>query len=153
MSIPGIQRAHFFDEIVHHPNWKKSMTGENEPRVKQILESLGFAEDTDFTPQYPIGYAFVLDFAFVKEQLCLEVDGETHKQKKQLRKDKKRDAFLRDNNWCVIRILDEDLFDPYKKLFYKYLIKEVVLERRSQWEQGSLYPIDISYYNDEDYER
>ena len=65
--------------------------------------------------------------------------------------DHKRDRYLYNINWVVIRIQDKDFFG-YKLSFYKNLIKEIVEERRKQWEKGYLYHIDFRNYKDEDYE-
>jgi len=46
---------------------------------------------------------------------------------------------------------DKELFG-YKASFYKNLIREVVEDRREQFNQGKLYPIDIPFFNEKDYE-
>lgn len=142
-------RARFFDVHVHHENWRKSMAGNNEISVLKILDSLGFIEDLDYCRQYPLAERFVLDFAFVNEQVALEVDGKSHQLNKQKIKDKRRDKYLRQNGWVPMRINDEELFG-YKLSFYKALIKDVVMERRSQYQQGTLCPVDLPTYNELD---
>lgn len=147
----SLARIRFFEKQVHNQNWKNTMSGKNEDKVIEVLEGCGFVQDKDFVRQHPIGERFVLDFAFVNEQVAIEVDGKSHKREKQRGSDKKRDSYLRSNEWVVIRIDDEELFG-YKLSFYKNLMKEIVLERREQWEKGALFAIDIPYYKDEDYE-
>lgn len=142
-------RARFFDIHVHHENWRKNMAGGNEISVLKILDSLGFIEDLDYRRQYPLAERFVLDFAFVNEQVVLEVDGKSHQLNRQKLKDKRRDKYLRQNDWVPIRINDKELFG-YRLSFYKALIKDVVLERRSQYQQGTLYPVDLPAYNELD---
>lgn len=149
---PPLARIRFFQNQVHHENWKNSMAGKNEEPVIKIIESLGYTLGKDFVRQYPIGEKFVMDFAFVNEQVSVEVDGESHKDSKQKRKDEKRDKYLHENNWVSIRIKDEQLKTPYQLSFYKNLIRDIVEERREQWIKGSLYAVDVPYYVDEDYE-
>lgn len=146
-----LARIRFFAERVHHPEWKKSMAGKNENGVIEVLEGMGYVEDKDFVRQHPIGERFVIDFAFVKEQVAIEVDGTNHDSKKQKSSDKKRDKYLFDNNWVSIRIKDREFFG-YKKSFYKNFIKEIVEERREQWIKGNLFAIDIPNFNEKDYE-
>lgn len=148
----SLSRIHFFQKMVHMDEWKNTMAGDNEKPVISILESIGFILGKDFHRQYPIGEKFVMDFAFINEQVSLEVDGENHNTKRQKRLDTKRDKYLRDNNWISIRIKDSDITGTYKKLFYKNLIKDVVEERREQWEKGELFAIEVPNYKDEDYE-
>ena len=128
------------------------MAGKNEDPVIKIIESIGYILGKDFVRQHPIGEKFVMDFAFVNEQVSIEVDGDSHKDSKQKRKDEKRDKYLHDNNWVSIRIPDEQLKNTYKLSFYKSLIRDIVEERRDMWTKGALYAIDVPYYIDEDYE-
>jgi len=144
-------RQRFFDKTVHHPAWKDAMSGENEERALTLFDAMGYKLNKDFVRQHPIGERFVIDFAFVNEQVAIEIDGKSHLAKKQMKMDDSRDMYLRHNNWIPIRIQDSDLFG-YKMSFYKNLIKDIVGERRKQWEIGQLYEIEIPNYKDEDYE-
>lgn len=150
--VVNIYRQHFFDIIVHKKEWKDSLCGRNEKFVIDRLENIGFKLNQDFMRQHPLGQRFVVDIAFVKEQVAIEVDGKDHLQKEKRKMDRKRDSYMRSNNWCVIRIDDRDFKNAYKQSFYMNLIKEVVLERRRQYEDGKLYPIDFSKFSEEDYE-
>lgn len=148
---PYSHRKQYFDVVVHHPKVKDCISGRNEDDVMRVFDSLGYELGKDYVRQHPVGDRFVLDFAFVKEQVCVEVDGKDHYSKEAVKIDKKRDRFLYYNNWVVIRVR-EDKFFGYGASFYKYLIDEVVKERREQWESGRLYPIDILEYKEQDYE-
>jgi len=150
-QYPSIHRIRFFEKQVHQEAWKNSMAGKNEEPVIKILDTLEYKQDVDYQRQYPVGEMFVIDFAFVNEQIALEVDGTSHHYIKQKTKDKKRDKYLFSNNWVSLRIKDEDLFG-YKMSFYKSLIKEIVEERREQYTTGRLYPLDFTRYYDQDYE-
>lgn len=144
-------RHNFFDRVVYHEKIKNCMSGNNEVAVMKIFDALGYKIEIDYIRQYPVGQRYVLDFAFVKEQVAIEIDGKNHLEKKQKRSDNKRDAYLRSNNWATIRINDSDLFG-YKGSFYKNLMKEIIEERREQYGIGILYPIDFTKFNDEDYD-
>jgi len=147
----SLNRIRFFEKIVHLQAWKNNMAGKNEEPVIHILESCGYEIEKDFVRQHPIGERFVMDFAFVKEKIAIEVDGKEHNTNKQRRLDKMRDSYLRSNEWVSIRIKDEELFGE-KMSFFKSFIKQVVEERRKQWEVGELFSIDVPYFNQEDYE-
>jgi len=142
-----MHRQIYFDKTIHIQKIKDCISGNNEQQVIKVFESLDYKLGKDYFRQYPIGCRFVLDFAFVNEQLAIEIDGKSHDFKKQRIKDKKRDRFLYNNNWVVIRIKDKDFFG-YKGLFYKFLIKEIVDIRREQFISGRLYPIDIPDYSE-----
>lgn len=147
----SLARIRFFEKQVHMEEWKKSMSGKNEEDVIKILDSIGYKIGEDYVRQHPIGERFVIDFAFVKEQIALEVDGISHNVKRQKKLDIKRDKYLLSNNWVSLRIKDSELHG-YKLSFYKNLIREIVKERREQWNIGTLHNIDIPHYNEKDYE-
>lgn len=146
-----ISRNIYFDRTVHNQKVKDCISGNNEERIIQVLETFGFKQKVDFERQFPIGLRYVLDFAFVPEQIAVEIDGKSHLDKKQKKKDDIRDKFLRDYNWITIRIQDSE-FTGYKASFYKNLIKEIVEDRREQYKKGSLYPIEFKRFNQSDYE-
>lgn len=149
MPNPKLSRQKFFDKQVHMQIWKDSMAGKNEENVIKALNSVGFNINEDFKRQHPIASRFVIDIAFVNEQVALEVDGQEHSAKERRKLDKKRDRFFRENNWIPIRIKQKQFFG-YKALFYKYLIRDIVAERRQQFKNGKLYPIEIPDFNDND---
>ncbi len=146
-----LARQNFFDKQVKMEEWKNSMAGQNEVKVIKILNSLDFILGRDFVRQHPIGERFVIDIAFIKEKVAIEVDGKSHENKKQKTLDKMRDKFLRDNDWIPLRISDKEMFG-YKKLYHKYRIKEIIGERRSQWEVGQIGEREIKNFIKEDYE-
>ena len=145
-----LSRQRFFDKQVHMAVWKNQMSGKNEKRVINLFESLGYVLDKDFVRQHPIGERFVLDIAFVKEQIAIEVDGKSHSSSKQRRIDDKRDRYLENNNWIILRIKDQELFG-YKFSYFKNLAILLIEERRTQWDIGCLYAVDIPNYKPEDY--
>ena len=96
----------------------------------------GYRLGKDYVRQHPIASLYVVDFAFINEQVVIEVDGENHNSKKQIKKDQSRDFYLRSNGWVVIRIADRNF--QKNPAFFRYLIKEVVQERREQYEKAML---------------
>lgn len=146
-----LSRQIFFDRQVKMKKWQDSMAGKNEEEAVKILDTLGYKLGEDYVRQYPIGERFVIDFAFVNERIALEIDGDSHLSVKQKKKDKQRDSYLYRNGWIPLRMFDWDL-TGYKGSFYKSLIKEIVDERRKQFEGGFLYDIDIPNYKDGDYD-
>lgn len=149
---PSLHRIRFFEKIVHLPAWRDSLAGKNEEPVIKIIESVGYTLGKDFVRQYPIGERFVMDFAFINEQVSIEVDGENHKYRKQRKLDEMRDKFLHENNWVSIRVPDAKINTIYGRSFFKSLIMEIVEERRAQWEIGQLVALDVPYFKDEDFE-
>jgi very-short-patch-repair endonuclease/DNA-directed RNA polymerase subunit RPC12/RpoP len=61
-------------------------------------------EDKDYKFNYQVG-RYWLDFAWVEKHLYIEMDGEQHYRFKELiERDKKRDAWLKEQGWNVLRI-------------------------------------------------
>lgn len=146
-----LARQRYFDKTVYNQAIRETISGKNEDYVIEVFRGIDYLEERDFQRQYPVGKKFVLDFAFVNEQVAVEVDGNNHLRKEMQKMDRKRDSFLRENNWITIRIQDKD-FRTRKLSFYKSLIKDIVEERRVQYQEGRLYPIDFSNFNESDYE-
>ncbi len=59
-----------------------------------------------FRRQHPAG-PFILDFACVAIQLGVELDGWIHEEKAAY--DRRRDAFLAEHGWTMIRFRNEDV--------------------------------------------
>jgi len=144
-SNNDVARERFFTKQVHMQIWKDSMAGENEDKVIEVLEGVGFVKGKDFERQYPIGGRFVIDIAFPNEQVAIEVDGKDHQGKKR-KNDIARDRYMMKNNWIPIRIKDKEFFG-YQASFYKSLIKAIVDERRGEYNKGTLMKKDLSDYN------
>lgn len=68
--------------------------------------------DYKFRRQHPIG-PYIADFACPLSRVVIEVDGDTHGADDEIVYDKKRDAFMQERGWTVIRVFNEDV---YKRL-------------------------------------
>ena len=72
----------------------------------------GAFEGHQFRRHHPIGL-FVADFASLKAQLVIEVDGDTHGTDGGALHDRKPDTYMRGKGWNVFRVTNEDV---YKRL-------------------------------------
>lgn len=64
----------------------------------------------DVTTQHVVG-KYRLDFAFVDEKLCVEVDGRSyHSNDEAFARDRSRDRWLMANGWRVIRFASDEVF-------------------------------------------
>lgn len=128
------------------------MARKHEPLVIESIEDLGYTLGEDFVRQHPIGERFVIDIAFVPEKFAIEVDGDDHSRPDKRKLDKKRDAFLYDNGWVVLRVLEHKYFSKSTAgSYYKFLIREVVEAWRQQLNGGRLSFLEIPEFKDEDY--
>jgi very-short-patch-repair endonuclease len=62
-----------------------------------------------FRRQHPIGL-YIADFACVQAWLVVEVDGDTHSSAEEVAHDAKRDTFMKDRGWRVVRISNHDVY-------------------------------------------
>jgi len=69
-----------------------------------------------FRRQHPIG-PYIADFACVPAQLVLEVDGATHSSKQEVAHDRRRDAYMTQRGWRVLRITNEDVYKNLDNVF------------------------------------
>jgi len=62
-----------------------------------------------FRKQHPAG-PYIADFACLKAHLIVEVDGETHSTEDELAHDRRRDHYLHERGWRVLRVTNEDVY-------------------------------------------
>ncbi|HTT98498.1 MAG TPA: endonuclease domain-containing protein [Rhizomicrobium sp.] len=63
----------------------------------------------NFRRQHPIG-PYIADFACALAKLAIELDGATHSSDSEIRRDAKRDAYMKTRGWRVLRITNADLY-------------------------------------------
>ncbi len=79
--------------------------------ARQLLESSG----ASFVFQYPIG-RHIVDFAFVRDMVVLEIDGKGHASRARQASDLVRDQWLIERGWKILRVWQSNLSGP-RKLF------------------------------------
>lgn len=72
--------------------------------INVLKNEFGFIEGINYKTEYSF-HRFSLDFAFVDEKVCIEVDGKQHKtDKKQQDRDANKDRLLIEEGWRELRI-------------------------------------------------
>lgn len=70
--------------------------------------------DKDYDREFPIGI-YSIDFAWKHKKLAIEIDGDQHQRFEEIiERDKRKDKFLSDNDWKVLRIKWKDLYNDTK---------------------------------------
>ena len=64
----------------------------------------------NFRRQHPIG-PYIADFALLSAKIVVEVDGETHGTADELAHNRRRDAYLRAQDWRVLRVANIDVYE------------------------------------------
>jgi len=75
-----------------------------------------------FRRQHPIG-PYIADFACVAAKLVVEVDGATHSSDKEISYDKRRDAYMIQRDWRVVRVPNNDVYkhlDEVCEMIFSY---------------------------------
>ena len=71
-------------------------------------------EDKDFIHEYPLGI-YSLDFAWINKKKCIEIDEDQHQRfQDYIERDKRKNKYLKDHNWQVLRIVWKDMFKDTK---------------------------------------
>ena len=80
--------------------------------------------DKNYVREFPLGL-FSLDFAWKNKKKCIEIDGDQHSRFEEYKKrDLRKDTFLKENGWQVLRIKWKDMYKDTK--FYIKLAKEFI---------------------------
>ncbi len=67
-------------------------------------------EGFKFRRQHGIG-KYIVDFYCPKANLIIEIDGDSHFEPGARKKDAKREQYLKDNNFQILRFTDNDIFN------------------------------------------
>jgi very-short-patch-repair endonuclease/ribosomal protein L37AE/L43A len=72
-------------------------------------------EDKNYKYEYPVGI-YSLDFAWIEKKKVIEIDGEQHQRFEEYQeRDKRKDEFLKNNNWQILRISWKDMCNETKQ--------------------------------------
>ncbi len=83
-----------------------------------------------FRRQHPIG-PYVLDFYCAAARLAVEIDGQAHDTRERLRRDERRDAWLREQGIAVVRIPAVELMQRFDDCVDSIVRMALELSRRS----------------------
>lgn len=99
----------------HNDSQRMKCSNKLEKRVYDTLRSKGYCPIV----QYKVSNTrFKLDFAFFSStgaKIDLEIDGPFHRTPEGIKRDKRRDKYMKANGWKVIRITDIALNDGFEK--------------------------------------
>jgi very-short-patch-repair endonuclease len=62
-----------------------------------------------FRRQHPVG-PYIADFVCIAAKLIVEVDGATHSSDREIAYDGRRDAYMKQRGWKIIRITNDDVY-------------------------------------------
>ncbi len=77
--------------------------------------------DKNYKNEYSIGI-YSLDFAWIHKKKCIEIDGKQHERFEEYKvRDRKKDIFLKENGWSILRISWKEMYDnPKQKIKEAY---------------------------------
>lgn len=105
--------------------------GQSRWNNKQSYPEIFFTEvienefkDKNYKSEYNVGI-YSLDFAWVEKKKVIEIDGEQHQRfEEYIKRDKRKDLFLIENGWQILRINWKDMYNDTK--FYINKAKEFI---------------------------
>lgn len=74
--------------------------------------------DLKFRRQYRIGN-YIIDFVCLSKKLVIELDGGGHNEEYQIKRDKVRDKYLRDQGYKILRVWNNELDNNLDGVFQK----------------------------------
>ncbi|HEY0513699.1 MAG TPA: endonuclease domain-containing protein [Thermoanaerobaculia bacterium] len=83
-----------------------------------------------FQRQFPVG-PFVADFCCRDRRVIVEVDGEIHSDEQQMARDVERDAYLRGQNYIVVRFTNAEILNDLETVLRRIAI--AVYQAPSTW--------------------
>ncbi|MDQ0320110.1 very-short-patch-repair endonuclease [Pararhizobium capsulatum DSM 1112] len=104
------------------PRLRRSLTDAERRFWTALRKELAEMPDTHFRRQVPIG-RYVADFVCLGRRLIIGLDGEIHADPEQRKRDVERDAYLRAQDFRVIRFKNRDVM-----LDMKTVLKTIAVE-------------------------
>ena len=101
-----------------------------EKKFRQSLNDAGLVRNVDYVLQYPIKGSFILDFAFPRISLAVEVDGIHHQTPKGRKKDWFKTKKLTELGWDVLRFTGDQIDEDLPGCINQVLMKLRILKRR-----------------------
>ncbi len=100
--------------IIDFLKWLFSPYPQTTPKPESPIEeqfwAIGQSKIAGLTPQYQVG-KYRLDFAVPSKMVAIELDGhDYHSSKQQRTADAKRERYLQENGWLVIRFTGSEIF-------------------------------------------
>lgn len=90
------------------PRLRRSLTEAERRLWGALRRELPEVPGTHFRRQMPIGH-YIADFVCLGRRLIIEADGEIHASAEQKRRDAERDAYLRGEDFRVLRFANRDI--------------------------------------------
>jgi len=123
---------------------RNDLTG---PEIKLWFELREFKQiGAHFRKQVPME-KYILDFVCHSKKLVIELDGDSHGDDLQKRKDEKRDAWLKSQGYTVMRVWNGELYDNLDGVLddiYRYLISHHPTPNPSPSRRGEQEPVPPS---------
>lgn len=101
-------RLNYMKNNAEKTAWRKRESS-LEQRFKSFLQDYGYTKRFLIEQEKSIS-KYRIDFAFIHEQLAVEIDGSQHwRNKDKYNSDLQKDAYLQSQNWTIIRIPEPDI--------------------------------------------
>jgi len=137
---------------------KASQQNSNEPQFKQLttpewnlFKRLRTAQSQKqiqdhFTIQMPIdGTRLLIDFAFPKVGLAIEIDSEFHGLESQIGYDAKKDKILTQHGWTILRFSTRQVEESMEDLVIPTILKSLDLRKQKQIKNGLFFMDEMKY--------
>jgi very-short-patch-repair endonuclease len=106
----------------------------------KLLRELPPELEITFRRQHPV-HPYILDFACIKLKLAIELDGFSHNNPDAQQRDQKRDAFLYNKGYTVLRFTNDELLTNSESIVATILnvsaeIKQAAQKTLPPWGEG-----------------
>ena len=114
----SVARLKFMKEHPEQTAWRKSNISYPEQLFINKIIELGW-DKTHSIEREKSFFPYFVDFSFINEMVCVEIDGSQHLLTERIESDKKKDDLLNKLGWSVIRVTAEEVKNNINDVFNK----------------------------------
>lgn len=133
----SIKRLEFIKNNPEKTAWRTNSISYPEKLFLNKITELGWDKKYSIVREFSV-FPFFIDFAFMNENVAIEIDGSQHLLPDRKERDEKKDKLLIENGWTIIRISENEIKKNIDETLVKIETILLSLLKEKKYEFGVL---------------
>lgn len=136
-DVLRVKRLSFIKNNPNKTAWRTKNISYPEKLFLNKITELGWDKKYSIVREFSV-FPFFIDFAFMNENVAVEIDGSQHLLPDRKERDEKKDKLLIENGWTIIRISENEIKKNIEETLVKIETILLSLLREKKYEFGVL---------------